>query len=651
MARFSLWHAALLGVLGLGLLLLSTGYDAGLPLYESVDERHNLDEIYILRGLKDAPLWKPGYPPGILYLNYAAQVVAEFTTGQSAWDQACRVIRNVRLTGIVANLGTALLIGLTARKLGGDAAGLLAPVGWLIAPRVLAQNQFGFPQVYEALTYMLALYLAIRALETRQPRYALLSVLAGLAAVIFKYVTFPALGLGVGAALWNLRVDGRRWLRVLAAQFVLIALVAAGLLAFSGFSELAGSGHVETNRFIKEGLTDLLNPQTLQYVYENAAGQMGFSLPLLLLLFIAGTLIYWRRAAVWQRLGWLGTVGMGLMHVGLLAAYLVHDSGIDRNILSSSGLFAVIIAVSLMSVSRWLGVLLRHPVLQYITVGAFALGWLIPQAIGAWDWLHYRRLPVTYAALVAWADEKLPQEAILVSDHRPFIREWNCATSPLGRTTVWQENLLDWPIEHWLERDVYYAVLTQSQVEEMRTTPKGQAYLQHMTQIKRFPPPGEEIQWRTWRRGSEEVVAVYQLWQDKPETEWDVVFGDEIRLVGSDLDVEAAEDTISLQLYWEPLTTPEADYNVFVHLTPLGTPETILAQFDGPPAHADLRSTTTWDIPGEKFISDRISLEIPDDMHPGSYRLRFGLYDWRSGERLQTELGGDAVNIPVLITP
>ena len=646
-----LWHAALLCVLGIALLLLLTGYDAGLPLYESVDERHNLDEIYILRGLKDAPLWKPGYPPGILYLNYGAQLVAEFSTGQSAWDQACRVIQNVRLTGIVANLGTALLIALTARKLGGDSAGLLAALGWLIAPRVLAQNQFGFPQVYEALTYMLALYLAIRALETRQPRYALLSVLAGLAAVLFKYVTFPVLGLGVGAALWNLRVDGRRWLKVLAAQFVLIALVAAGLLAFSGFGALAGSGHVETNRFIDEGLIDLLNPQTLQYVYENAAGQLGFSLLMLALLLIIGTLAYWRRAAAWQRLGWLGTVGLGLLHVGLLAAYLVHEDGIDRNILSSSGLFAVMIAVSMMSIGRWLGVLLRQPVLQYTTMGALALGWLVPQGISGLDWVQFRSLPVSYAGLVAWADAEHPQEAMLVNDHRPFIREWNCATSPLGRTTVWQESLTDWPIEHWLQQDVYYAVLTQSQVDTMRATPKGQAYLQQMTLVRQFPPPGEKKQWRTWRRGSEETIAVYQLWSDEPEVESSVVFGDEIQLVGRDLDVEADEGTINLQLYWEPLAAPDGDYNVFVHLTPVGMPEDILAQYDGPPAHADLRTTSTWDNPGETFISNDITLTIPPDLAPGTYRLRFGLYDWRSGQRLETSSGQDAVAIPIAIPP
>jgi hypothetical protein len=251
--------------------------------------------------------------------------------------------------------------------------------------------------------------------------------------------------------------------------------------------------------------------------------------------------------------------------------------------------------------------------------------------------------------MVTWADAELPQEAMLVNDNRPFIREWNCATSPLGRTTIWEEDLMDWPIAHWLQQDVYYAVLTQSRVEEMRTTPEGQAYLQQMTLLRRFPPPGEEDQWRTWRRGDEEAIAVYQLWSGEPETETNIVFGDEIRLVGRDVDVESAEGIIHLQLYWEALQKPAADYNVFVHLTALKKPDHILAQLDGPPAHADLRITSTWDDSGELFISDKLTLTIPPDVEPGAYQLRFGLYDWRSGQRLQTESGRDSVTIPVIV--
>ncbi len=650
MPKRSFWRVVICGVLLAGFLFMITGYDAGLPLHESVDERHNLDEVYTLRGIIDDPLWKPGYPPGILYLNYGAQLVTEALSGQSAWEQACQVILNVRATGIFFNLITALLIAVTARRLAGDAAGLLAALVWLFAPRVLQQTQFGFPQVYENFFYVLALFTAILAVEKRQGRYALLSVLAGLGAVIFKYVTFPVLGLGVGAALWNLRFAPRRWRRVLVAQFMGIGFTALALVLFGGVDNLAGSGHVETNQFLSGGLSGLLDPETVLYVFENAAGQIGLSLVVFFALLMIGTLTFWPRANTWQRLGWLGALGLGFSHTLLLAVYLFHRDGIDRNLLSSSGVFAILTAVSVMSATRWLSVRLRQPAVRYTAAAATALLWLTPQTAAAWDWIHYRSLPITYAALVDWTDTHLPQETLLVNDNRPFIRDWNCENhSP--RVLIWDENLLDLTLEEWLERDVYYAVLSQTQVEELQSGPAGRDYLSQMTLVQQFPPPDEIDQWRTWRRGDDARVMVYQLWPREPEYPANVIFGDEIQLAGGSLETEDAEPggSISLQLYWKPLEPPHADYNLFVHLTPVGMPDQIIAQDDGPPSQIDLRTTSTWDTPGETFISDEIVLQLPDTLEPGLYRLRIGLYDWRTGQRLLTESGKDSLTIPVFI--
>lgn len=642
------WHAGVLLVLLVGFLFLTTGYDAGLPLHESVDERHNLDEVYILRGILDEPLWKPGYPPGILYLNYGTQLVTEALTGQSAWDQACQVILNVRTTGIFFNLITALFIALTARKLAGDAAGLLAALVWLLAPRVLQQTQFGFPQVYENFFYVLALFTALLAVEKRQSRYALLSVLAGLGAVLFKYVTFPVLGLGVGAALWNLRFAPRRWRRVLAAQFMGIGFVAIALFLFGAAGDLAGSGHVETNQFLSGEMAGLFNAETLMYVFENAAGQIGLGLIPFVILLIAGTFTFWPRAAVWQRLGWLGALGLGFSHTHLLATYLFHRDGIDRNLLSSSGVFAILLAVSVISSARWSGHRLRRPTMTF--AAASSLLWLVPQTAAAWDWIHYRGLPITYEALVDWTDTYLPQETLLVNDNRPFIRDWNCENhSP--RVLIWDKNLTDHTPEEWMAQDVYYAVLTQTQVEELQASAAGRDYLEQITLVEQFPPPDELDRWRTWRRGEDARVMVYQLWPREPEYPADVVFGDEIQLIGGSLETKDAGPggSISLQLYWKPLEVPDADYNLFVHLTPVGMPEEILSQQDGPPSEIALRTTSTWDTPGETFISDEIILQLPDTLKPGMYRLRVGLYDWRTGERLTTQSGRDSIGIPIFI--
>jgi hypothetical protein len=644
----SVWWPALLVVMLVGVVLLSTGYDAGLPLYESSDESHHLHEVYILRGLDTDALWLPGYPPGILYVNYAAQLAVELGTGRSAWDQPCLVIHSLRIVDIGVNLLSALLIALIARKLAGDWAGLLAALAWLVAPRVLMQNQFAFPQVYEGLFYLLAAYTALLALEKQQPIYALLSVIAGLGAVIFKYTTFPALALGVGVALWELRVEGRRWLPVLLLQLTLIALTAAALLTFGGVGSLAESGHVETTNFLSGGVGQLLNTDRLAYFFTEAVNQIGLSALVFIVILIVGSIGVWFTGSTWKRLGWLGLVALALSHIFFMVTY-VSKGDLDRNMLSSSGLLVVIVSVSLIVAGRWAITRFGPPMVVKIGLALVAIVWLAPQAEAAWRWARYRDLPVTYGAMAGWVNQHLPEERIVVSDRRPFMRDWSCDLRTIPRPT--DENLMSRSIDEWLARDVYYAQLTQSQVERMQATPEGRAYLERMTLRQQFPPPGEEDRWRTWRRGHEADIAVYQLWQVEPDFPTDVTFGDQIRLLGYDLDPGDLTPgaTLNLRFYWQPVQPPTSDYHVFIHLGPVDDSTTVLAQHDGVPSRSSLRPTSTWRDLDEPFISRDFPLVVPDSLQPGAYRLRIGLYDWRSGQRLLTEEGRDLVEIPVTI--
>lgn len=646
----SKWWPALMLVMVVGVILLTTGYDAGLPLYESVDERHNLDEVFILRGLKTNELWKPGYPPGILYVNYAAQLLVELATGTSATQQACLVIRSLRIVDIGVNLLTALLIALVARKLGGDWAGILAALAWLVAQRVLAQTQFAFPQVYEGLFYLLATYTAVLALEKQRPLYALLSVVAGLGAVLFKYTTFPVLGLGVGAALWNLRAGGRRWLSVLLIQLAAIALTAAALLTVGGVGSLADSGHAETTFFLESGLSRLLDFARVFRYFSEATGQIGLSPLLFILILLVGSIVFWLSAATWQRLGWLGLVALGLSHPLFMVTY-VNKVKLDRNLLSSSGLLVVMVSVSALVIGRWFSARYGRSVIVKTCLASFVMLWLLPQLVFSWNWVNYRDLPITYGAMVAWVNQTLPEETLLVSDRRPFEREWSCLTGLTAQPD--EQDLMTRPIDEWLARDVYYTQLTQSQVEQMHSTPEGRAYLDRMTLLRQFPPPGEEGRWRTWRRGEEPGIAVYQLWPVEPDFNTDITFGSQIRLLGYDLDATDLTPgaTIQLRFYWQPVRQPMSDYNVFVHFVSADDANTILAQHDGVPSRSSLRPTSTWRDLDESFVSRDFLLVVPESLEPGSYRLRIGLYDWRTGERLLTGEGRDTVEIPLTLAP
>jgi hypothetical protein len=286
-----------------------------------------------------------------------------------------------------------------------------------------------------------------------------------------------------------------------------------------------------------------------------------------------------------------------------------------------------------------------------IAVTALALLWLVPQVDEAWEWVNFRNRPISYNAMAAWVNQRLPEETLLVSDMRPFIREWTCAS---GITTpTFERDLMSQTIDEWLEDDVYYAQLNRSQVDRMRTTTEGRAYLERMTLLQQFPPPDEENHWRTWRRGEELNIAVYQLWSVEPDFDTAVTFGEQVRMLGYDLNTAdiAPGSTLDLRFYWQPIRQPDADYNVFIHLVSADDSDTILAQHDGVPSRSSLRPTSTWNDLNERFISRDFSLIVPDNLQPGSYLLRIGLYNWRTGQRLHTEEGHDTFEIPLTFEP
>lgn len=63
-----LWWLVLLLVLLFTSPLHIIGYNWDLPAIENEDEGFHLAEIYTLRGICEADLWLPGYPPGILWV-------------------------------------------------------------------------------------------------------------------------------------------------------------------------------------------------------------------------------------------------------------------------------------------------------------------------------------------------------------------------------------------------------------------------------------------------------------------------------------------------------------------------------------------------------------------------------------------------------
>ncbi len=89
------------------------------------------------------------------------------------------------------------------------------------------------------------------------------------------------------------------------------------------------------------------------------------------------------------------------------------------------------------------------------------------------------------------------------------------------------------------------------------------------------------------------------------------------------------DDTLLLNVTWQPLQIFDQDLKVFVHLIDSG--ENVLAQFDGQPQEG-VYPTSQW-IPGE-LIKDTYPLHFPATASAGPYRVFIGLYNETTGQRL-----------------
>jgi hypothetical protein len=96
-----------------------------------------------------------------------------------------------------------------------------------------------------------------------------------------------------------------------------------------------------------------------------------------------------------------------------------------------------------------------------------------------------------------------------------------------------------------------------------------------------------------------------------------------LRLAGYDLpnDTFRPGQTLPLTLYWQGLTPIDEDYQIFVHLVDESGAQ--VAGFDKSPLDG-WWPTSAWE-PGQTF-DDAYPLALPENLPPGRYELRAGLY-------------------------
>lgn len=110
----------------------------------------------------------------------------------------------------------------------------------------------------------------------------------------------------------------------------------------------------------------------------------------------------------------------------------------------------------------------------------------------------------------------------------------------------------------------------------------------------------------------------------------DANFGDEVNLLGfKAVDKLAPGAEWDVTLYWEARRPPESDYIVFIHL--LDAEGRVAGTHDGPPMDGRY-AATAW-RPGE-VVPDVHRIVLDPQTAAGIYRLRVGIYQWPSLERV-----------------
>ncbi len=103
--------------------------------------------------------------------------------------------------------------------------------------------------------------------------------------------------------------------------------------------------------------------------------------------------------------------------------------------------------------------------------------------------------------------------------------------------------------------------------------------------------------------------------------------GDIAQLIGYDAAPAKGERGLDVTLYWFALRDVGQNYKVFVHL--LGPDGQVIAQQDGDPG-GGYSPTSRWKQ-GE-LIADTHRLQLGDEIPPGEYEVRAGMYEVRPGE-------------------
>lgn len=621
----ALYWLAFFSLIVFVLILRLISYRFSLPFIDHPDEPTLYLKALEWRGLHDLHGYAEGYPPGTVAIHWALQQVME----PLGVEGVSNAVKAMRLLSVGVNTTNLAFLIATASLIGGRIAGLLTGVAWAVSPMMLREGVYGTADPWLYCLTTISLFLAVAATLLPHRRWwSVPSVIVGLIAVLFKYPIVPAVGPGVLVALYTAYKSPSQGRRYLAIQAVLIAVFFVALFWFYNPLRFLESPSGITRELDQNGILNWFIPRRVLGNIYYALEPLNFIVLTLVVVFGAAAYVIARRRGLpTVRADGVGLTAFLIITIPWAVAYIDITPAVRiRDVVSATTVAFILLGVGLAQISYLFRNRSHRTTATSGLVALLSVFVFLPNLASAVELVKDRNRGDHRADVRAWADAVLDPGTVLVEpiNQSVFNRFWG--NSEGTKWFDWWEygSILEHSIEEWRsEFGMSYAIITKDPLEAIPAIPGGREALDNMLHLRDFHAPPD-------KRGPE--MSVFRLWP--PQENIDAQFGEIVCLKGYDISASEVTpgQTITVQLYWQPLAQPTENYSVFLHLIPADD-YTILSQVDGAPGTPD-RPTQLWNEPSETIISQPFELPIPADLPPGQYRIGVGLYNYETFIRL-----------------
>lgn len=589
--------------------------------YGLAQDWRGLETVYLAEGRYAAPPFYAVYAGSLLQLAEWANL--------NPWRLPHRDMLLLRGHAVLLGVLTTLVMIYAGWRLANPAAGLLCGVVWALSPSVIPINNLATPDSYVFFFFATALLTALLAVQRASPLFLLLSLLAGIGAIYSKYWIGTAVLPFCFAALYLLVQQPRRF-----APYVPLYALIAGVSAYYLLAVVnplgLGQDAIEVERFRTNGVAHATDITRNLVNWRTTVAPIGHIVFWLVIVVGGARLVFFDKRQNKRLM--IGIVAV-LIVTALLTITAASTFTIVQTVTYSKirhlfpAMMALLLvwAICLDSIARWIGA--RYSRWMYGAVAAVLIVSYIP---GNVQTIRYFQQDHISEHVWQYSDSSLPNDGlVLFTEASEFLALWNRPWNgyPGDKPMEWfietPEQIASQSHDQLIERGFSYFVLSEedyNRFEQRGLQQDLQRLLDDMLLIKSFDP--EQM------AAAGEPVDIYRV--KPPDVSVDVQFGDHIRLLGYDLDVQA--NAVHFRPYWQADGQPEANYSMFVHLYRDDAAD-ILAQVDRAPIDP-ARLTMQWDDATEVYVGKMSTIPVSPEAQRHGARLAVGLYNPETGVRL-----------------